>query len=81
MNTNTSWLFSGAAWWTVASHLAAQDYLARLHGMSFAGLPGAEALYPNFLLSPTGHNNSLSGKSSSKSNSTSTVSLIFFFLI
>ncbi|XP_054005113.1 bromodomain adjacent to zinc finger domain protein 2B-like isoform X9 [Hylaeus anthracinus] len=58
---------ASAAWWTVASHLAAQDYLARLQGA--AGLPGfppgAESLlppYPASLLNPP----SLSSHKSSK---------------
>ncbi|XP_054005112.1 bromodomain adjacent to zinc finger domain protein 2B-like isoform X8 [Hylaeus anthracinus] len=61
---------ASAAWWTVASHLAAQDYLARLQGA--AGLPGfppgAESLlppYPASLLNPP----SLSSHKSSKSKS------------
>ncbi|KAK0161096.1 hypothetical protein PV327_009610 [Microctonus hyperodae] len=62
---------ASAAWWTMASHLAAQDYLARLQGAT--GLPGfppgAESLlppYPTSLLNPP----SLSShKSSSKSKS------------
>lgn len=58
---------ASAAWWTMASHLAAQDYLARLQGA--AGLPGfppgAESLlppYPASLLNPP----SLSSHKSSK---------------
>ncbi|XP_015607370.1 bromodomain adjacent to zinc finger domain protein 2B isoform X13 [Cephus cinctus] len=61
---------ASAAWWTMASHLAAQDYLARLQGA--AGLPGfppgAESLlppYPANLLNPP----SLSSHKSSKSKS------------
>ncbi|XP_068975357.1 bromodomain adjacent to zinc finger domain protein 2B-like isoform X18 [Bombus flavifrons] len=61
---------ASAAWWTMASHLAAQDYLARLQGA--AGLPGfppgAESLlppYPASLLNPP----SLSSHKSSKSKS------------
>ncbi|XP_032687092.1 bromodomain adjacent to zinc finger domain protein 2B-like isoform X15 [Odontomachus brunneus] len=59
---------ASAAWWTMASHLAAQDYIARLQGA--AGLPGfppgAESLlppYPASLLNPP----SLSSHKSSKS--------------
>ncbi|XP_034933762.1 bromodomain adjacent to zinc finger domain protein 2B isoform X11 [Chelonus insularis] len=62
---------ASAAWWTMASHLAAQDYLARLQGAA-AGLPGfpptAESLlppYPASLLNPP----SLSSHKSSKSKS------------
>lgn len=58
---------ASAAWWTMASHLAAQDYIARLQGA--AGLPGfppgAESLlppYPASLLNPP----SLSSHKSSK---------------
>ncbi|XP_076631658.1 bromodomain adjacent to zinc finger domain protein 2B isoform X8 [Colletes latitarsis] len=58
---------ASAAWWTMASHLAAHDYLARLQGA--AGLPGfppgAESLlppYPASLLNPP----SLSSHKSSK---------------
>ncbi|XP_076298124.1 bromodomain adjacent to zinc finger domain protein 2B isoform X14 [Lasioglossum baleicum] len=61
---------ASAAWWTMASHLAAHDYLARLQGA--AGLPGfppgAESLlppYPASLLNPP----SLSSHKSSKSKS------------
>ncbi|XP_071554108.1 bromodomain adjacent to zinc finger domain protein 2B-like isoform X12 [Temnothorax nylanderi] len=61
---------AASAWWTMASHLAAQDYLARLQGA--AGLPGfppgAESLlppYPASLLNPP----SLSSHKSSKSKS------------
>ncbi|XP_033218902.1 bromodomain adjacent to zinc finger domain protein 2B-like isoform X7 [Belonocnema kinseyi] len=63
---------ASAAWWTMASHLAAQDYLARLQGAAAAGLPGfppgAESLlppYPASLLNPP----SLSSHKSSKSKS------------
>ncbi|XP_014488409.1 PREDICTED: bromodomain adjacent to zinc finger domain protein 2B-like isoform X14 [Dinoponera quadriceps] len=59
---------ASAAWWTMASHLAAQDYIARLQGA--AGIPGfppgAESLlppYPASLLNPP----SLSSHKSSKS--------------
>ncbi|XP_025270710.1 bromodomain adjacent to zinc finger domain protein 2B isoform X11 [Camponotus floridanus] len=61
---------AASAWWTMASHLAAQDYIARLQGA--AGLPGfppgAESLlppYPTSLLNPP----SLSSHKSSKSKS------------
>ncbi|XP_018354743.1 PREDICTED: bromodomain adjacent to zinc finger domain protein 2B-like isoform X15 [Trachymyrmex septentrionalis] len=61
---------AATAWWTMASHLAAQDYLARLQGA--AGLPGfppgTESLlppYPASLLNPP----SLSSHKSSKSKS------------
>ncbi|KAL0110024.1 hypothetical protein PUN28_013565 [Cardiocondyla obscurior] len=61
---------AASAWWTMASHLAAQDYLARLQGAT--GLPGfppgAESLlspYPASLLNPP----SLSSHKSSKSKS------------
>ncbi|XP_035743959.1 bromodomain adjacent to zinc finger domain protein 2B-like isoform X8 [Vespa mandarinia] len=61
---------ASAAWWTMASHLAAQDYLARLQGAT--GLPGfppgAESLlppYPASLLNPP----SLSSHKSTKSKS------------
>ncbi|EZA56107.1 hypothetical protein X777_03588 [Ooceraea biroi] len=61
---------ASAAWWTMASHLAAQDYLARLQGA--AGLPGfppgAESLlppYPASLLNPplSSHKSTKSSKS------------------
>ncbi|XP_050447878.1 bromodomain adjacent to zinc finger domain protein 2B-like isoform X9 [Cataglyphis hispanica] len=61
---------AASAWWTMASHLAAQDYIARLQGA--AGLPGfppgTESLlppYPASLLNPP----SLSSHKSSKSKS------------
>ncbi|XP_043287947.1 bromodomain adjacent to zinc finger domain protein 2B isoform X7 [Venturia canescens] len=68
---------ASAAWWTMASHLAAQDYLARIQGA--AGLPGfppgAESLlppYPASLLNPPSHSSHKSSKSkSSKSHKTS----------
>jgi hypothetical protein len=45
----------GAAWWSMASQLAAQDYLARLSassGLGFSGLTG-DGLVPGFeLLAP-----------------------------
>ncbi|KYM81017.1 Bromodomain adjacent to zinc finger domain protein 2B [Atta colombica] len=60
---------AATAWWTMASHLAAQDYLARLQGA--AGLPGfppgTESLlppYPASLLNPP----SLSSHKSTKSS-------------
>ncbi|XP_043287942.1 bromodomain adjacent to zinc finger domain protein 2B isoform X2 [Venturia canescens] len=66
---------ASAAWWTMASHLAAQDYLARIQGA--AGLPGfppgAESLlppYPASLLNPPSHSSHKSTKSS-KSHKTS----------
>ncbi|XP_044588576.1 bromodomain adjacent to zinc finger domain protein 2B isoform X8 [Cotesia glomerata] len=60
---------ASAAWWTMASHLAAQDYLARLQGA--AGLssfpPSAESLLPPY---PSLLNSSpLSSHKSSKSKS------------
>ncbi|XP_043499338.1 bromodomain adjacent to zinc finger domain protein 2B-like isoform X8 [Polistes fuscatus] len=61
---------ASAAWWTMASHLAAQDYLARLQGAT--GIPtfppGAESIippYPASLLNPP----SLSSHKSTKSKS------------
>ncbi|XP_043468934.1 bromodomain adjacent to zinc finger domain protein 2B-like isoform X15 [Leptopilina heterotoma] len=71
---------ASAAWWTMASHLAAQDYLARLQGA--AGLsgfpPSAESLlppYPTSLLNPSSHSSHKSSKSkSSKSHKTPTSS-------
>jgi hypothetical protein len=45
----------------MASHLAAQDYLARLQasaaasGIPFAGLSGTEGLVPGYPLLPTPH--------------------------
>lgn len=58
---------AASAWWTMASHLAAQDYLARLQGATgLTGFPpGAESLlppYPASLLNPP----SLSSHKSSK---------------
>ena len=49
---------ASAAWWTMASHLAAQDYLARLQGAAGLGgfPPGAEGLLPPYsssLISPS----------------------------
>lgn len=55
------YISTGAAWWTMASHLAAQDYLARLQasaaagGISFGGLPGAESLVPSYPLLSAPH--------------------------
>jgi hypothetical protein len=52
---------SGAAWWTMASHLAAQDYLARLQasaaasGIPFSGLSGTEGLVPGYPLLSAPH--------------------------
>ncbi|XP_071440826.1 bromodomain adjacent to zinc finger domain protein 2A-like isoform X2 [Hetaerina americana] len=46
---------ASAAWWTMASHLAAQDYLARLQasgGLPFGGLPGDSPVPAFDLLSP-----------------------------
>ncbi|RLU17965.1 hypothetical protein DMN91_010206 [Ooceraea biroi] len=66
---------ASAAWWTMASHLAAQDYLARLQGA--AGLPGfppgAESLlppYPASLLNPPLSSHKSSKSKSSKSHKT-----------
>ncbi|XP_046475891.1 bromodomain adjacent to zinc finger domain protein 2B isoform X3 [Neodiprion pinetum] len=67
---------ASAAWWTMASHLAAHDYLARLQGA--AGLPSfppsAESLlppYPGSLLNPPPLSSHKSNKSkSSKSHKT-----------
>ncbi|XP_011493798.1 PREDICTED: bromodomain adjacent to zinc finger domain protein 2B [Ceratosolen solmsi marchali] len=67
---------ASAAWWTMATHLATQDYLARLQGA--AGLPafppGAESLlppYPPALLNAPSHTSHKSTKSkSSKSHKT-----------
>ncbi|XP_020286645.1 bromodomain adjacent to zinc finger domain protein 2B-like [Pseudomyrmex gracilis] len=61
---------ASAAWWTMASHLAAHDYLARLQaGAGLAGFPpGVESLLPTYstsLLNPP----SLSSHKSSKSKS------------
>ncbi|XP_044010105.1 motor neuron and pancreas homeobox protein 1-like [Aphidius gifuensis] len=68
---------ASAAWWTMASHLAAQDYLARLQGA--AGLPGfppgAESLlppYPASLLNPPSLSSSSSSHKSSKSKQSKT---------
>jgi hypothetical protein len=52
---------SGAAWWTMASHLAAQDYLARLQasaaasGIPIPGLSGTEGLVPGYPLLSAPH--------------------------
>ncbi|XP_067211248.1 bromodomain adjacent to zinc finger domain protein 2B isoform X10 [Linepithema humile] len=61
---------ASAAWWTMASHLAAQDYIARLGAAGLSGFPpGAESLLPSYpptsLLNPP----SLSSHKSSKSKS------------
>ncbi|XP_034933752.1 bromodomain adjacent to zinc finger domain protein 2B isoform X2 [Chelonus insularis] len=68
---------ASAAWWTMASHLAAQDYLARLQGAA-AGLPGfpptAESLlppYPASLLNPPSLSSHKSTKSSKSHKTTS----------
>uniref|UniRef100_A0A0C9RUY8 BAZ2B_1 protein n=1 Tax=Fopius arisanus TaxID=64838 RepID=A0A0C9RUY8_9HYME len=65
---------ASAAWWTMASHLAAQDYLARLQGA--AGLPGfppgAESLlppYPASLLNPPSLSSSHKSSKSKSSKS------------
>ncbi|XP_015115440.1 bromodomain adjacent to zinc finger domain protein 2B isoform X8 [Diachasma alloeum] len=65
---------ASAAWWTMASHLAAQDYLARLQGA--AGLPGfppgAESLlppYPASLLTPPSLSSSHKSSKSKSSKS------------
>lgn len=59
---------ASAAWWTMATHLATQDYLARLQGAA-AGLPafppGAESLlppYPPALLNAPSHSSHKSSK-------------------
>ncbi|XP_058795968.1 bromodomain adjacent to zinc finger domain protein 2B-like isoform X2 [Phymastichus coffea] len=65
-----------AAWWTMATHLATQDYLARLQGAA-AGLPafppGAESLLPPYppaaLLNAPSHASHKSSKSKSSKNS------------
>ncbi|XP_067003297.2 bromodomain adjacent to zinc finger domain protein 2B isoform X3 [Anabrus simplex] len=68
---------ASAAWWTMASHLAAQDYLARLQasaaasGMSFGGLPGAESLVPGYPMMPHSQPHVSSNKSSSSNKMSS----------
>ncbi|XP_063978157.1 bromodomain adjacent to zinc finger domain protein 2B isoform X6 [Diachasmimorpha longicaudata] len=63
---------ASAAWWTMASHLAAQDYLARLQGAGLPGFPpGAESLlppYPASLLNPPSLSSSSHKSSKSKSS-------------
>lgn len=64
----------GAAWWSMASHLAAQDYLARFQasGMSFPALGNAADLqYPSLGLHSLSshHKSSRSSKSSSSTSS------------
>lgn len=40
---------ASAAWWTMASHLAAQDYLARLQGAAgLSGFSSSENLLPPY---------------------------------
>ncbi|KAG8229189.1 hypothetical protein J437_LFUL001061 [Ladona fulva] len=71
---------ASAAWWTMASHLAAQDYLARLQasgGLPFGGMPGDSPVPAFDLLSPhtsqpqtqPPSKSSSSGQKSSKSSS------------
>jgi len=62
---------ASAAWYAMASHLAAQDYLARLQaaGMPFSGLPSD---LPGFPIMPPQHSQvSGSGKASGSSHSKS----------
>ncbi|KAG8252484.1 hypothetical protein J6590_056414 [Homalodisca vitripennis] len=64
---------ASAAWWTMASHLAAQDYLARLQaaGMPFPGLPADMQSFP--LMSP--QHSQVSGGSKQSQSSHSKASL------
>lgn len=72
-------LFTGAAWWSMASHLAAQDYLARLQasGLSFpslgnpADLPYSTLGLPSLASHHKSSKNSKSSLSRSQSNSKS----------
>lgn len=60
--------FAGAAWWSMASHLAAQDYLARLQasGLNFPGLGNPADPYAALGLSSLGgHHKSKNSKGNS----------------
>nr|XP_022921301.1 bromodomain adjacent to zinc finger domain protein 2B isoform X3 [Onthophagus taurus] len=63
---------ASAAWWSMASHLAAQDYLARLQasGLSFPGLGNLSDPYAALGLPSLGshHKSSKNSKSSSSSS-------------
>ncbi|XP_044739668.1 uncharacterized protein LOC123301018 isoform X4 [Chrysoperla carnea] len=58
---------ASAAWWSMASHLAAQDYLARLQasGLNFPSLGNPDLGYPGLGLPSLSHSHK---KSSSKSS-------------
>ncbi|XP_025835871.1 uncharacterized protein LOC112906246, partial [Agrilus planipennis] len=68
---------ASAAWWSMASHLAAQDYLARLQasGLNFPGLPNpADLPYsPLSLSSLTGYPKAKTSKNSSTLSSTASL--------
>lgn len=65
----------GAAWWSMASQLAAQDYIARLQasGLNFPTLNPADPYGSLGLPSLSSHHKS-SSKSSSKNSSSSSLS-------
>nr|CAI5824465.1 unnamed protein product [Callosobruchus analis] len=73
----TSASFSGAAWWSMASHLAAQDYLARLQasGLNFPGLGNPTELQYSALGLPSPltalHNKSSTSSKSAKGSALS----------
>ncbi|GJQ86804.1 hypothetical protein Trydic_g5593 [Trypoxylus dichotomus] len=67
---------ASAAWWSMASHLAAQDYLARLQasGLNFPGLGNPADPYSSLGLTALGgshHKTSKTPKSSASSSSSS----------
>lgn len=70
MNETILIIFLGAAWWSMASHLAAQDYLARLQasGLNFPGLNPADPYSALGLQSLSGHHNKPSKNSKSGSS-------------
>lgn len=70
----------GAAWWSMASHLAAQDYLARLQasGLNFPGLGNPADPYSSLGLTALAgghHKAAKTSKSSTSSSSSSSSSL------
>jgi hypothetical protein len=67
-------LVAGAAWWSMASHLAAQDYLARLQatGLNFPSLGSpADLQYASLGLPPHSSSHHKSSKNSKGASSTS----------
>ncbi|KAK9720743.1 hypothetical protein QE152_g21907 [Popillia japonica] len=71
---------ASAAWWSMASHLAAQDYLARLQasGLNFPGLGNPADPYSSLgltALAGSHHKTTKTSKSSASSSSSSSSSL------